>query len=109
MIARIWKGPTKNEKADAYAEILRRTGVKDLALTEGNQGVLVLRRKQGERTEHTVMSFWDSMESITRFAGPDPQKAVYYPEDREYLLEFTPEVEHHDVVITTLDLESTTK
>jgi hypothetical protein len=36
--------------------------------------------------------------SVRRFAGPDADKAVYYPEDKEYLLELEPAVAHYDVV-----------
>lgn len=32
--------------------------------------------------------------AIERFAGPDVERAVYYPEDDDYLLEREPKVEH---------------
>ena len=33
-----------------------------------------------------VISLWDSVKLIKAFAGPDYQKAGYYPEDRKFLL-----------------------
>ncbi|MDK2464762.1 MAG: hypothetical protein QI223_08335 [Candidatus Korarchaeota archaeon] len=34
-----------------------------------------------------LVTVWDSMESVRRFAGGDPELAKYYPEDDEFLLE----------------------
>ena len=47
MIARIWRGITLADKADAYLEYLRETGLRDYAGTAGNRGVKVLKRIQG--------------------------------------------------------------
>jgi len=98
MIARSWDGLTPAAKADEYAEYVRRTGVSELAATEGNLGVYLLRRREGERARFRVMSLWDSMDGIRRFAGGDAEKARYFPEDERYLLALEPNVEHFEVV-----------
>jgi len=38
------------------------------------------------------------MESIKAFAGEDVETAKYYPEDKDFLLEFEPNVVHYQVV-----------
>lgn len=98
MIARSWDGVTRAAQADEYAEYLRRTGVKDLSATSGNRGVYVLRRQEGESARFRVLSLWDSMEGIRRFAGDDPERARYYPEDERFLTILDPNVEHFEVV-----------
>jgi heme-degrading monooxygenase HmoA/uncharacterized damage-inducible protein DinB len=98
MIARSWDGLTKAEQADAYAEYLRHTGVKDLVATTGNRGVYVLRRREGDEARFRVLSLWDSMEGIRRFAGDEPERARYYPEDARFLKALDPHVAHFDVV-----------
>ena len=98
MIARTWDGLTKAERADAYADYVRETGVRELTATSGNRGVYLLRRREGDKTRFRVMSLWDSMEGIRRFAGDDPERARYYPEDEGYLDALTPNVEHFEVV-----------
>jgi len=98
MIARSWDGLTKAEQADDYAEYLRRTGVKDLVATAGNRGVYVLRRREGDEARFRVLSLWDSMEGIRRFAGDEPERARYYPEDERFLTALEPHVVHFDVV-----------
>jgi heme-degrading monooxygenase HmoA len=97
MIARIWRGRTPATKSDEYLEILERTGLKDYAETEGNRGVLLLRRISAGVAEFTALTLWDSMDAVRRFAGDDPERAHYYPEDPEYLLEMNPFVEHYEV------------
>jgi heme-degrading monooxygenase HmoA len=98
LIARIWHGSTPIERADAYAAYLERTGVRDCRATPGNRGVDVLRRIRNGRAEFTFISFWESLEAIRRFAGKDYEKARYYPEDHDFLIELEPFVEHYEVL-----------
>jgi hypothetical protein len=36
---------------------------------------------------------------IKAFAGSNPERARYYPEDEGFLLEFEPSVEHYEVLV----------
>ncbi len=98
MIARSWDGITPAAKADEYTDYVRRTGVTELAATDGNLGVYLLRREEGDRARFRVLSLWDSMEGIRRFAGDEPERARYFPEDARFLLALEPNVEHFEVV-----------
>jgi len=98
MIARSWDGITRAAQADEYTDYLRRTGVRDLSATTGNRGVYVFRRQEGDRARFRVLSLWDSMEGIRAFAGDDPERARYYPEDERFLDALDARVEHFDVV-----------
>ena len=98
MIARIWTGFTRESDKDTYYEYLQKTGVKEYASVRGNRGVWVLRRMAEGRVEFTLMTMWDSWEAIRAFAGPDYEKAVYYPEDKKFLLEMDPKVKHYEVL-----------
>lgn len=98
-IARVWFGRTPASKTEEYLEYSKKTGVKDLRATEGNRGVLLLKRLNKEIAEFAIISFWESKEAIKRFAGDDINKAVYYPEDVEFLLEMEPELVHYEVSV----------
>lgn len=100
MIARLWRGVTPETKAEAYLEYLRGTGVRECLATPGNRGVFVLRRRKDRNAEFLFISLWESMDAIQAFAGPDVEKAVYYPEDAEYLLEMEPSVAHYEALVT---------
>lgn len=98
-IARTWRGRTPAIDADAYAAYLEETGVRALRATPGNERVLILRRVDGDEAEFWVISLWRDMASISAFAGTDPTRARYFPEDERYLLEMTPDVVHYEVAI----------
>ena len=100
-IARVWYGRTPASKAEEYVEYMKKTGVQDLQNTEGNRGVLLLKRLNKDVAEFTIISFWESKEVIKSFAGEDIDKARYYPEDAKYLLEMPPELEHYDVSVAS--------
>ena len=97
MIARIWRGATKADRAQDYLEYLRGTGIADYAATPGNHGVEVLLRTEGDRTQFTLITYWESLEAVKRFAGDQPEVARFYPEDDDYLIDRELTVEHHEV------------
>ena len=97
MIARIWRGITLKEKADDYLAYLHETGLRDYAKTAGNRGVTILRRNQGEHCEIMLISMWESMDAVRAFAGENPDRSVYYPEDEHFLLQMEALVRHYDV------------
>jgi heme-degrading monooxygenase HmoA len=99
MVVRIWHGVTEAAKSDEYLDYLNQTGVPDYRATEGNLGVYVLRRIAGERAHFLTVSFWESFGMIKGFAGSNPERARYYQEDEEFLLEFEPTVEHYEVLV----------
>lgn len=103
MIARLWHGITLASKADEYIAYLNQTGLMDYRSTDGNLGVQVLRRVEGEQAHFLIVTFWESVEAIKKFAGEDYEKARYYPEDQYFLLEFEEKVVHYEVVSGTLN------
>jgi heme-degrading monooxygenase HmoA len=99
VIVRIWRGRTPADKSDSYVDYLKQTGVKEYREKNGNRGVQLLRRVQGDTAEFLTVTWWDSYEAIQRFAGEDIEQPVYYPEDKEFLLEFEDHVDHYEVVV----------
>jgi heme-degrading monooxygenase HmoA len=96
-IARIWRGRTLAAKADEYEAYLFASGIARIREIPGNLGVTVLRRADGKETEFVVMSIWESIDAVKRFAGKDYDKAVILDRDREYLLEVEPTVKHYEI------------
>lgn len=96
MIARIWRGTVRESDQDAYYDYLQKTGLHEYAETPGNRGVFTLRRVAEGKCEFLLLTLWDSWDAIRAFAGPDCEKAVYYPEDDRFLLDRGPKVEHYE-------------
>lgn len=98
VICRIWHGRTPRSKADAYAGFLKQRAIPDYRSVPGNLSVAVMRRDEESVTHFLTVTHWDSEASIRTFAGDEPLKAKYYPEDKDYLLEFEPQVQHYTVM-----------
>jgi len=99
MIGRIWKGVTKKEDTKRYLAYLKATGLKGYAATKGNLGTYVLTRQVGGNTEFLLLSLWRSMDDIKGFAGEEVEKAVYYPADKEFLLDMVSTVDHYEIAV----------
>ena len=98
MIARVWHGVVPSEKAEAYAQYLSDFGVRDYQAVPGNCGVQLLRRTEGSQVHFLLLSLWTSPEAIEAYAGPDIERARYYPYDLECLVDPEPGVAHYEVV-----------
>ena len=98
MIARVWRGVAQGRSnAEAYLRHLTANVLPALKAIDGHREARVLRREEGGRVEFLVMTFWDSMAAIRRFAGDDPERAVVEPEARAVLAEYDDGVRHYEV------------
>ncbi len=98
MIVRMWHGRVPTEKAAAYRAFLNARAIPDYQSVPGNLGVYILERPEGDVTHFITLTYWESLDAIRAFAGEDVEKAKYYPEDKDFLLEFEPRVVHYEVV-----------
>ena len=60
---------------------------------------MVLRSMADDAIEIEVLTFWDSMAAIHRFAGDDAERAVVEPEARAVLRRFDRHVRHFEVML----------
>jgi heme-degrading monooxygenase HmoA len=98
MIARMWHGRVPAHEAQAYREFLNTRAIPDYQTVEGNIGVFILERKDGDVTHFITLTLWTNLDVIKGFTGEDVDVAKYYPEDKDFLLEFEPTVVHYEVV-----------
>lgn len=99
IILRKWSGRIRTADEEEYVAYIARTGLKEYGNTPGNLGYQMLLRTVGDGTsEVTTLSWWDDMAAVRAFAGNDPERAVYYPDDDRFLIDRPEHVEHHRVV-----------
>lgn len=98
MIARIWTAHAAPGTVPAYAEHLRAHVLLVLREVEGYAGAALLRRSANDTVELVVVTWWASLEAITRFAGPDPERAVVTTEAAALLTAYDGRVRHYEVV-----------
>ena len=63
----------------------------------GNRGAWCLSRTDGDVTHFEMLTFWENVDAIKRFAGEDYRVAKYYDFDCDYLAEMEPYVRHYQV------------
>lgn len=97
MIVRIWHGKTKVEDYEEYSNFLIKKAVPDYKNTEGFIKLIFLRRREEDIAHFTLITFWEDIDAIKKFAGEDFEVAKYYEEDKEFLLEFEEQVVHYEV------------
>lgn len=94
---RLWRGWTRVEDREAYAEYIEQTGIAEYRKTPGNKGAHLVSRLDGDRVEFLTVSLWEDAESIKAFAGEDTATAVFYPEDDRFLVDREKTVRHFEV------------
>jgi heme-degrading monooxygenase HmoA len=71
--------------------------LRDYRETPGNRGTWLLYRREPDRTEVVTVSHWDSLDAVKAFAGDDPNRAVFYPEDDRFLVDREETVRHYEL------------
>ncbi|NNM72015.1 antibiotic biosynthesis monooxygenase family protein [Enterovirga aerilata] len=84
-VARIWRGRTRRDRADAYEAYNYEVGIKPLI--EKAIGVQTMREDRETETEFVTISYWESVEAMAAFTGRDPTAIHHLPRDAEFLLE----------------------
>ncbi len=95
-IARIWRGRTTPARADEYAEYLYEHGIRPLE--EKALGVQLFREDRAKESEFVAISYWESVEAMTRFAGQDPRRVHHLARDSEFLIELPSSVQILEIV-----------
>jgi heme-degrading monooxygenase HmoA len=91
VIVRIWRGRTARDRADEYEAYNYEAGIKPLI--QKALGVQTLRDDRENETEFMTISYWESVEAMSKFTGGDPRKVHHLERDKEFLIELPKEVQ----------------
>ena len=86
-IMRLWHGEVAIEKADEYEQFMIEKAAPDYGSVDGLLKLYFQRRNEDTIAHFLLVTIWDSLESVKKFAGAEPKLAKYYPEDDNFLLE----------------------
>jgi heme-degrading monooxygenase HmoA len=100
MISRHWKGIAKPGQADNYRSHLKNDTFPKLSAIEGFVRACILTRVLDQGTEFLIITVWQSMEAIERFAGVPADMAVVPPVVQAMMVEYDRKVIHYDVADT---------
>ena len=102
MIARHWRGWTSKQDSDTYETFLKDKVLPALKNIEGYRGGYVFRSDGPQQVEFVVLSLFDSLEAVKRFAGPQYTIPVFEPEARRLLCKIEPLATHYEVRASTV-------
>jgi heme-degrading monooxygenase HmoA len=91
MIARIWRGRTRKDRADHYEAYSYDAGIKPLI--EKAMGVQTFREDRENETEFITVSYWENIEAMSWFTGGDPTHIHHLERDPEFLIELPEKVQ----------------
>jgi heme-degrading monooxygenase HmoA len=90
-IARVWRGRTRPEVADAYEAYNYAEGI--VPLVEKAMGVQTFREDRDDETEFVTISYWADFDAMAGFTGADPDAIHHLARDAEFLIELPERVQ----------------
>ena len=99
MISRTWHGYTSPPNADAYEALLKEeifTGIRGRNIA-GFREIQLFRRDLGPEVEFITVMWFDSLDAVRTFAGPDHEAAVVPPKARALLSRFDERSQHYEI------------
>ena len=99
VITRVWRGWAPADRAQVYERHYRSEVLSVLRGVRGFEGARLLQRTTGGETEFVSLTFFDDLDAVRGFAGPDYETAVVAEEAREVLIRFDERVAHYETAL----------
>jgi heme-degrading monooxygenase HmoA len=101
VIARIWRGWTTPENADAYQRIVSDEVLPSIAgrNLDGYHGAYLLRRELDGEVEFATITLFDTLDDVRAFAGEDYEAAYVPPRARAVLARFDQRSAHYETLL----------
>lgn len=98
VISRQWCGVARTNQAENYVAHLRTEVFPSLGKLPGFVSASILCRPQAEGVEFLVVTHWDSLDAIAKFAGADLEAAVVSPHAATMFIEYDRRVRHYEII-----------
>ena len=98
MISRQWRGLARTESAAAYEEHLRRETFPSLGAIEGFIDASILKRTVENGVEFLIVTRWQSLHAIEKFAGGDAEVAVVPETVQRMMIDYDRRARHYEIV-----------
>ena len=98
MISRQWVGLARSAEAERYVAHLKSETFPKLATIAGFQSAAILRRNLADGVEFRIVTTWQSLDAIRKFAGDHPEVAVVPENVQRMMLTYDRTVAHYEVV-----------
>lgn len=104
MIVRRWEARATTEGADSYQAHFATVVLDKLKTLNGFHGAQILRAVDpgADQVKLIDLTYWESLDSISAFAGADVRTAVVDETARQYLVDFDSSVSHYSLEVDTI-------
>jgi hypothetical protein len=99
MVGRIWQGWTTLGNADVYENLLRNEIFPEIEKKSvaGYRSIQLFRRALEDEVEFVTIMWFDSWDSVKKFAGEDYENAYVPTKAREVLSRFDERSKHYEI------------
>jgi len=101
MISRHWTGLVKKGREDEYIAHLQNDTFKKLFEIDGFTNATILKRDFENGIEFLIITEWDSLETIKKFAGENYEVAVVPQIAKEMMIHYDDLAKHYEVKFKT--------
>jgi heme-degrading monooxygenase HmoA len=98
MILREWRGRANQANRDAYPTHFRNNVLPELHNIPGFLGACLSERQRDDTIEFLVLTRWQSLEAIRRFAGGDIARSIVEPGAVAALADYDATVQHYEII-----------
>lgn len=98
MIARYWHGVVQADNEHVFETFLKEKAIPKFDGNPGFMDFTIIKKYDFNAVHFNVITYWQNYEYIKQFAGDNINKAIYYTEDQDLLLELEEEVKHYEVM-----------
>jgi heme-degrading monooxygenase HmoA len=98
VISKHWKGIAKPGEAENYINHLKTDTFPKLAGIAGFISASILKREIDRGTELLIVTYWDSLKAIERFAGVAADTAVVPESVQAMMIRYDDKVLHYEVI-----------
>lgn len=100
MITRIWHGWATPELADSYETIVRTEVIPGILAKKipGFRRIELMRRALAEEVEYQTIMWFDDLDAVKAFVGPDYETAYVPERARAELSRFDARSQHYEVL-----------
>jgi heme-degrading monooxygenase HmoA len=100
----MWRAKSTLENSHRYIRHATETVFPALRAIEGHRGAYLLRHERGDTVDLVVLTLWESMNAVQKFAGTEPSRAIVEPEAQAVLTSFDDFATHFDVVHHSIEV-----
>jgi heme-degrading monooxygenase HmoA len=101
MISRHWTGLVKKGREDEYIDHLQNDTFKKLFEIDGFINATILNRDSEEGIEFLIITKWNSLEAIKKFAGENYEIAVVPQIAKKMMIHYDNLAKHYEVKFET--------